>query len=188
MINRELEKKILQLKECLQLLEKFRSSYSQAISSKGATPEQEKEFLEVKSLLARRYQTLMEKLGETPSAEDRTFDLISQFVSLKAAETVSEIQFKKIESDWHNSYLSLNKIIGRLESEKEELSRVSAVKTALKKIFLNPVSSLILLALAIILIFFLFAGPIKELMQSFMPAKPAVTENNMENMKGGERK
>ena len=73
-----------------------------------------------------------------------------------------------------------------MESRKEELADVSGAKVAIKKFFTNPLVSLIIISLLIILVFYIFARPIKNFMQSFGPSRPVETEKN--EMKGGEKK
>ena len=72
------------------------------------TDEEEKNFLELKSSLARKYQGLMDALGIKPTAEDRTFDVIAQVMSLRSIGNLSPLQLEKMENDWHNSAHSRN--------------------------------------------------------------------------------
>jgi hypothetical protein len=150
MIDKELELKIKRLKEFMQLWVKFHDMYKKAISRETISPEEENIFLETKSLIARKYQALKDYLGIDPSYEDRTFDVISQLLSLKSVAAISDLSLHKIENDWHNSYILLNKLLGELEGKQEVLRKVSKFGLILRKLSVNP---FIHLLLAIIMIF-----------------------------------
>ncbi|MCP4649942.1 MAG: hypothetical protein GY853_07695 [PVC group bacterium] len=161
MIDQDLENKIAQIKAFIELWENFYQSYKQAITQPSFTEEDEKNFLELKSSLARKYQGLMDSLGLKPTAEDRTFDVISQVMSLKNITTLSPLQMQKLENDWHNSYITLNKIMGSLENRRDELAKISVVKESLKKFFTNPFFALILIITIIYFLYYVVTTVIK---------------------------
>lgn len=126
MTDPNLEKKIKQTKEFVELWLKFRQLYRSAIGKSKILPEEEKIFLETKTLIARRYQSLIEALGVKPSVDDRTFDVIKDVLSLERVTTMSDDQMQRIENDWHNSLIIFNQILGGLENKKEELANISS--------------------------------------------------------------
>ncbi len=107
---------IRQVKEFLDLWIRFHEMYQEAADPEKITPEKEKAFLELKSLLARRYQAMLDTLGLPITPDDRTFDVIAQVQSLSRRTQISEMQMSKIESDWNQSHVSLNKLLGSLEA------------------------------------------------------------------------
>ena len=125
MVNPELEEKIKKTKEFMELWLKFRELYMKAIKKEAIHPEEEMTFLETKSLIARKYQALMDRLGMEPSMDDKTFDVISQVLSLQSVSSISDVQIQEIEQGWHRSFMFLNKLLGSLENQKETLSRIS---------------------------------------------------------------
>ena len=64
MVSKDLELKIKRVKEFMQLWIKFHDLYKDALSDGVITPEEESNFLETKSLIARKYQALKELLGK----------------------------------------------------------------------------------------------------------------------------
>ncbi|MFH2139128.1 MAG: hypothetical protein ABII88_11585 [Candidatus Omnitrophota bacterium] len=161
MIDRNLESKINQIKDFIVLWEQYYKLYKQTANSPTFTEEDEKNFLELKSSLARKYQGLMDSLGIKPTAEDRTFDVISQVMSLKGAASMSPLQLQKLENDWHNSYITLNKIMGSLENRKSELAKVNVMGEFLKKIFTNPFFNLVLIIVVIYFIYYVVTTILK---------------------------
>lgn len=155
MVDRELELKIKRLKEFMQVWIKFHDMYKDSIKRDTITPEEESTFLETKSLIARKYQALTEHLGMGPSYEDKTFDVISQVLSLKSVAAISDLSLHKIENDWHNSYILLNKLLGELEGRQEALRRVGLIRVIIGRLSVNPIVNLILAIIIISAIYFL---------------------------------
>ncbi|MFH1858314.1 MAG: hypothetical protein ABH845_05385 [Candidatus Omnitrophota bacterium] len=135
MIDRDVEEKIKKTKEFMELWMKFHTLYKEALKKESITPQDEEIFLETKSLIARKYQALTDLLKEFSSMEEKPFDVISQVLSLQGVSAFSDIQLGEIEDDWHKSYLTLNKLLGLLESRKETLAKVNPLALVLPKIF-----------------------------------------------------
>ena len=150
MIDRDIELKIKRVKEFIQLWIKFHDMYKNALSRDTITPEEETAFLETKSLIARRYQALKDFLGLENSYDDKTFDVISQVLSLKSVAVISDLSLNKIENDWHNSYILLNKIFGELEGKKDSLRKVNWMGLEIKKMTMNPVFNLLMIVVIIV--------------------------------------
>lgn len=154
MIDRNLESKVKHLKDFMQLWLKFHDMYKSAINRETITPEEENAFLETKSLIARRYQALKDYLGMNSSYDDRTFDVISQILSLKSVAATSDLSLHKIENDWHTSYIVLNKLLGELEGRQESLRKVSRTRLFLRSLATSPFINLVLLIIVILAIYF----------------------------------
>jgi len=153
MRDKNLESKIKHLKDFMQLWIKFHDMYKNAINRETITPEDEDAFLETKSLIARKYQALKDYLDIDSSYEDRTFDVISQILSLKSVAAISDLSLHKIENDWHSSYIVLNKLLGELEGRQESLQRVSRTGAILREMAGSPLINLILLIIVILAIY-----------------------------------
>ncbi len=128
-----LERKIELLKEFIEEWVEFRDFLKGALKDKTLSAEEEKKFLEIKSLVTRKYQGLIQVLGGEEPPDDRLMDIVSHAVSLESLGGTSDIQFRKIENDWHLSYIHLNELLGSLESERDQLVEVSRVKTILSR-------------------------------------------------------
>lgn len=136
MIDKDVEEKIKKTKEFMELWMKFHHLYKEASSKESIDPQEEATFLETKSLIARKYQALIDLLGMSQSLEqDRTFEVISQVLSLQGVSALSDVQIQEIENGWHQSYMALNKILGSLENRKDALSKVNSFAVAIPKIF-----------------------------------------------------
>lgn len=153
MIDRNLESKVKHLKDFMQLWIKFHDMYKSAVNCETVTPEEEAAFLETKSLIARKYQALKDYLDINSSYDDRTFDVILQVLSLKSVAAISDLSLRKIENDWHSSYIVLNKLLGELEGKQESLRRVSKTRLFLRDMATSPFINLVLLIIVILAIY-----------------------------------
>lgn len=177
MIDRDLEKKIKDTKEFIELWRKFHNLYKSAQEKASISPEEEESFLETKSLIARRYQALTDSLRLSLAPEDRTFDVISQVLSLKGVSSTSDLQMKSIEGDWHKSYITLNKILGGLENKKEALAEINPLGVAIRKVLSGDtrkslVKFVFLIVLIVVFLYLVqapgFEESIKEILNSFL--------------------
>ncbi len=131
MKDKKLEGKIELLKEFIEGWVGFRDFLKDGLRNKTLSAEGEREFLEIKSRVTRKYQTLTQALEEDFISDERLMDIISHAVSLESVTGTSGLQFRKIENDWHLSYINLNKLLGILESKRDRLANVSGTKVAL---------------------------------------------------------
>lgn len=159
MVDPELEEKIKKTKEFMELWIKFRELYSKALKKEAIAADEEMAFLETKSLIARKYQALMDRLQMEPSMEDKTFDVVSQVLSLQGVSSISDVQMQEIENGWHRSFMFLNKLLGTLENQKETLARVSPLSVwgpKIKTLFSHKRARLVLLILVFLMLANLF--------------------------------
>lgn len=149
----DIKDSINKTREFMELWIKFHQIFKEAMSKSSITPEEEELFLQTKSMLARKFQTLADSMSIDRPTVDRAYDVINQILSLKGISTLSELTLKKIENDWHESYISLNRLLGHLEAQKDIVSRQKeglgkrAWKGTVK--FFNYLAVIILLVLVI---------------------------------------
>ena len=161
MIDKELELQIKRVKEFMQLWIKFHDMYKNSLSRETISPEDEKTFLDTKSLIARKYQALKTILGTGVSYDDRALDVVSHVLSLKGVADISDVAMKKIENDWHNSYIQLNKLLGELEGRQDNLQKISKVGLFANRLRQNAVFNLIII-IAVILAIYIFVNRVQK--------------------------
>jgi len=150
MINKKLEADIKELQGFIDLWVSFKDQFHAACQNKETTPDAEKKFLETKSLIARKYEAINQSFN---NPDEKALRIISQVVSLDSAIKISDMQIDKVENDWHTSYINFNKLLGTLESTREELARVNGFALFFKKMLFNPVMFFIGIIIIIIAIF-----------------------------------
>jgi len=144
---------IAKTREFLELWVKFNHIYKEAMGKTAITPEEESSFLETKSIIARKFQALADSLSIDRFTMDRTYDVINQILSLKSISTLSEQALKKIENDWHEAYISLNRLLGHLEVQKDTKPEPNAVTKASRSIGKTIMYGLMILVLVSVILF-----------------------------------
>lgn len=109
MVRKRVKQKIRDVKEIIELWIKFGNLIRDSQSKKSSTKEEEQEFLEVKTALARKQQAL----GAVPI---KIMNILSQAMSLEDVAKMPDMQARKVYTEWHEAYLSLNELLGRMES------------------------------------------------------------------------
>jgi hypothetical protein len=110
-------------REFIELWKKFNQIYKEAMGKAAITEEEEDLFLETKSIVARKFQTLVDSLAVERPTIERTYDVINQILSLKSISTISEQALAKLNNDWHQSYISLNRLLGHLEAQRNDAAK-----------------------------------------------------------------
>ena len=131
MRDRKVEADIVALKEFIQLWITFGDFLKQSgekLASIDAGKKQE--FMESKSLLARKYESISGVIEKQYSPDNKISNILSQSVSLDNI-AASDMQSRKLENDWHVSYIFLNKRLGGLEGKRDDLAKVSTLMTVI---------------------------------------------------------
>lgn len=144
MVKKAVRQKIKDLKEIIELWVKFNNLIRDAQTNKTATKEQEDEFLNIKTLLARKQQSMANSPLDL-------MNVLNQATILNDMAQISEFPAKKFYADWHEKYLGLNEYLGKLESgnTEEQMTRVvSKQKKRGRGCFHNLIIFLIFIVLA----------------------------------------
>lgn len=149
MATHDIRDSIEKTKEFMELWVKFHEMYKEAMGKSSITPEEEESFLNTKSIVARKFQTLADSLTIDRFTIERTYDVVNQILSLQNISALSEQVLKKLENDWHESYISLNRLLGHLEAQRDIFLREQG--SLFKKVWGGAIK--IFLYLIIIIIF-----------------------------------
>lgn len=140
---RRLSKKQLELIEQIerrcQMVREFMNDwllFNQILSEyprPGANKAQlENQFLKIKSKLARAHNVLKEALAADYKLDSNTMNIVSSATSLEQIYAQSEVAVKKLQTEWHRAFISINETLGIVEDKK-------ARAEAGEKIYLMPV-------------------------------------------------
>lgn len=103
-----------------------------AYPNPGANKAQlENQFLKIKSKLAREHKVLKDSLQSDYGIDQNLMNIISGATSLENIHAQSEVAIKKMQTEWHRAFISINETLGSLEDKK---SRAEGGE----KIFLMP--------------------------------------------------
>lgn len=123
--NKKQQKIIDTLDRNVQLCREFMNDwllFNQILSaypSPGVNKAQlENEFLKIKSKLAREHKVLRENLKADYQIEGNTMNIVSGATNLESIYSQSEVAVKKLQNEWHRSFISINETLGGLEDKK----------------------------------------------------------------------
>jgi hypothetical protein len=77
----------------------------------------EKQFLTLKSKLARQHKVLKDALQSDYGVEGNPMNIVAGATSLEAIHSQSEVSIKKLQGEWHHAFLSINEMLGVLEDK-----------------------------------------------------------------------
>jgi hypothetical protein len=95
----------------------------------------ENQFLKVKSKLAREHKVLKDTLGEDYQLDGNSMNIVAGATSLDAIYSQSEVAVKKLQTEWHRAFISINETLGALEDKKRRAEEG-------EKIFVAPVGGM----------------------------------------------
>ena len=91
----------------------------------------ENQFLKIKSKLARSHKVLRDTLQDDYHIDGNTMNIVSGATNLEAIYSQSEVAVKKLQTEWHRAFISINETLGAIEDKKHRAEQG-------EKIFLAP--------------------------------------------------
>ena len=78
----------------------------------------ENQFLKIKSKLAREHNVLKEALQDDYGIDNNTMQIVSGATNLESIYSQSDVAVKKLQGEWHRSFISINETLGQIEDRK----------------------------------------------------------------------
>ena len=78
----------------------------------------ENQFLKIKSKLAREHNVLKVALQDDYGIDSNTMHIVSGATNLETIYSQSEVAVKKLQGEWHKSFISINETLGQIEDKK----------------------------------------------------------------------
>ena len=125
MIDPAVERQFSDTKELLALWNTFHQFFTFGVKGESITPDKENQFLEVKSRIAMLHDSFMEALTHNQNIGQEVLNIITRAITLKHLGRLSTADTKKMEIEWHESYLLLNDTIAALEQKRRELADIN---------------------------------------------------------------
>ncbi len=133
MIDPEVERQYADTKELLALWQEFYEYFEMAKKGENLTPEKEEAFLELKSKIAMLHDSFMDALTHDQNIGQNILDIVTRSISLKHLNRQNIADIKKMEIEWHESYLLLNETIALLEEKRQQLATMSEAQLRAQK-------------------------------------------------------
>ncbi len=113
----------------------------------------ESQFLKIKSKLAREHLVLKEALQSDYRIDQNLMNIISAATNLETIYGQSEVAIKKLQSEWHRAFISINETLGIIEDKKARAEQGEKVWVGVAagqvKVGISPKTKKYLLPLAL---------------------------------------
>jgi hypothetical protein len=119
---------ILRLESYLECWKQFNLFMNQARGKKFG-PEEENQFLELKSVLAQELELILSALDCGPITREEVHALLASGPSLRALSEANESMLRNVENHWHRLFIGLQSILGQLKVRQQQLSSKSSLTT-----------------------------------------------------------
>lgn len=124
-LSKKQQKVVNQLEQRVELCREFMNDWllfnqiMSAYPSPGANKTNlESQFLKIKSKLARSSKVLKETLQDDYNLDGNIMNIVSGATSLESIYSQSEVAVKKLQTEWHRAFISINETLGMIENKK----------------------------------------------------------------------
>ena len=135
MQNAKVDQLIHQMENYLECWKQF-NNFMNLARAKKFSPEDDLQFLEVKSVIVQELELILAALEVTSPTREEVHTLIGSAPSLRYLAEMNEANLRTMETQWHKIYIGWHAILGQLkvrEREDENPSGISAMFAKKKK-------------------------------------------------------
>jgi hypothetical protein len=147
MRDKNLERNIRRVEAFIEQWKRLSQFLDRGFQAQSFTAEEEAAFLQLKSEIAQGQALLMVMLA-ADERDDHALKLLNAVPSLQTFRELPESLAKKVVADWHNIYLWLQSLLGRLRGRQAQLAQLSTVRIGFQRVFTHPLLVLFLLVAA----------------------------------------
>lgn len=123
MSNKKLDPLIQQMENYLECWKQFNNFVNLARAKKFG-PEDENQFLEIKSILIQELELILAAVEIASPTKEEVHALIGNSPSLRYLSEMSDGALRNVENQWHKIYIGWHSILGQLKvRQHEEVSK-----------------------------------------------------------------
>jgi hypothetical protein len=130
MQNKKLDQLISQLENYLECLKQF-NYFVNLSRGKKFGPEDENQFLEVKSIIVQELELISAAMECTSPSREEVHAMISSAPSMRYLAESNEGNLRGLENHWHKIYVGFQAILGQIKVKQRE----SESKSVLSSVF-----------------------------------------------------
>ncbi len=131
MRNKKLDQLIVQLENYLECWKQFNGFVTMA-RGKKFTAEDEKQFLEVKSIIVQELELITAAVECSSPSREEVHALLGLAPSLRYLSESNEGNLRGLENHWHKVYVGFQAILGQLKVQQRKLENQSVLSSFLK--------------------------------------------------------
>jgi hypothetical protein len=117
MSNKKIDALVLQMESHLECWKQF-SHYLNLARTKKFEPEDEAQFLEVKSVITQELEIIIASIEITSPTKEEIHLLISQAPSIRYMSEQTEGNIRGLENQWHKIYIAWQSLLGQLKVQQ----------------------------------------------------------------------
>jgi hypothetical protein len=117
--SKKLENLIAQMENYLECWKQF-NQFVNLSRSKKFGPDDENEFLEIKSVLVQELEVILASVEVSSPTKEEVHTLIGNAPSLRYLSEMNEGALRNVENQWHKIYIGWHSILGQLKVRQQE--------------------------------------------------------------------
>ena len=128
MSKTNVEQLILRMESYLECWKQFNTFMTMA-RSKKFTPEDENQFLEIKSVITQELELILCSIDCGPISREDVHALIASGPSIRFLSEMSDNALRSVENQWHKLFIGLQSILGQLKVRQQQFESKSLMKS-----------------------------------------------------------
>ncbi|HWH70967.1 MAG TPA: hypothetical protein VNT26_16380 [Candidatus Sulfotelmatobacter sp.] len=117
--TKKLEQLIAQMENYLECWKQF-NQFINLTRAKKFNPEDENQFLEVKSVIVQELELILSSVEVASPSREEVHGLISNAPSLRYLSEMNDGVLRNLENQWHKIYIGWHAILGQLKVRQRE--------------------------------------------------------------------
>src|SRR5687768_11403450 len=117
MRDKKLDQLVAQLENYLECWKQI-NYFINLARSKKFTPEDENQFLEIKSVIAQELELITATLEVTTPSREDVLNLISSAPSIRYVSEMQEGALRGLENNWHKIFIGFQSLLGQLKVQQ----------------------------------------------------------------------
>ena len=130
--NRKLDQLIARVENHVECWKQF-NQFVNIARGKQVGPEDEQEFLEVKSVLIQELEIILASIEIASPTKEEIHTLVGNAPSLRFLSEMNEGALRGIESQWHKIYIGWHAILGQLKVRQSQEANKSTLSSLFGK-------------------------------------------------------
>lgn len=119
---------ILRLENYLECWKQY-NTFMVMARAKKFSPEDENQFLEIKSVITQELELILSAVDCGPISREDVHSLIASGPSIRFLSEMNENALRTVESHWHKLFISLQSLLGQLKVRQQQTESKSLVRT-----------------------------------------------------------
>ena len=132
MRDKKLNNLIQQLETYLECWKQF-NRFIVLTRAKKFGPEDEQQFLEVKSVIVQELESILSTVETGTPTREETHSIITAAPSLRHISELNEPSLRSLETAWHKIYIGWHSVVGQLKVRQREVESQSVVSAVFRK-------------------------------------------------------